>query len=597
MVRVALFLLMALLWGGLAGAAGIPDVELAQSPSPKRVAALQAEAARAGWPAVAQELHGVALGLYQKQGPQAQAWYYLFRWAELFGQTEHEATARWLEVVQQARVANSNIPRQFKVTERPLADFAPPELRAYMMGSWDFSNQFFTLLSPLDRTPEVISILGKLWGHDPAGFREHANLALAIAVVYDVPPPPGWPHGQVSANALPRRLHAPLDIFGFLVKSGRKGALLQPLGKLPASELKFVVDTAAGFDEMTWAQENVQAPLAAFGRVYDGVRYRRERIEGGTLIWPKASYRLPDILLEGGICVDQAYFASMVGKAKGVPTLLFRGVGLDGRHAWFGFLDSDGHWELDCGRYADQKLTAGVAFDPQTWTDISDHELQFLSEGFRRQPFFTASLTHTQFAALLFNDGDFPAAARAARAAVNIERRNLDAWILLIAAAQRMGAPPLQMEGALREAAFAFQRYPDLDAGFKGRLARSLRDRGQTSEADFMERSVAHKYESTGEDLTEHEASDILRRSMEKDDVAACAHTYFSVLNSFGHDAGMGFFDQVVRPYIEYLLKNGRPREAVQAITLARQTLRVEPDAQLDRELSALEDRAQQASR
>ena len=218
-------------------------------------------------------------------------------------------------------------------------------------------------------------------------------------------------------------------------------------------------------------------------------------------------------------------------------------------------------------------------------------------EGFRRQPFFTASLTHTQFAALLFNDGDFPAAARAARAAVNIERRNLDAWILLIAAAQRMGAPPLQMEGALREAAFAFQRYPDLDAGFKGRLARSLRDRGQTSEADFMERSVAHKYESTREDLTEHEASDILRRSMEKDDVAACAHTYFSVLNSFGHDAGMGFFDQVVRPYIEYLLKNGRPREAVQAITLARQTLRVEPDAQLDRELAALEDRDQQASR
>ena len=58
-------------------------------------------------------------------------------------------------------------------------------------------------------------------------------------------------------------------MFGFLVKSDRKGALLQPLDKLPASELKFVVDIVAGFDEMTWAQENVQAPLAAFGKVYD----------------------------------------------------------------------------------------------------------------------------------------------------------------------------------------------------------------------------------------------------------------------------------------------------------------------------------------
>jgi len=34
---------------------------------------------------------------------------------------------------------------------------------------------------------------------------------------------------------------------------------------------------------------------------------------------------------------------------------------------------------------------------------------------------------------LFFNDGDFPAAARAARAAVDIERHNLEAWELLMA--------------------------------------------------------------------------------------------------------------------------------------------------------------------
>jgi len=71
--------------------------------------------------------------------------------------------------------------------------------------------------------------------------------------------------------------------------------------------LKFVVDFAAGFDEMAWAQENVQVPLASFGKVYDAVRYRRDRIESRTLVWPKPAYRLPDILRDGGICVDQAY--------------------------------------------------------------------------------------------------------------------------------------------------------------------------------------------------------------------------------------------------------------------------------------------------
>ena len=597
MARVALFFLMALSWAGLAGAAEIPDKELSGSPSSKRVAALQAEAAHAGWPAVAQELHGVALGRYQKQSPQAQAWYYLFRWAELFGQTEREATARWLEAVQQARADNSNMPRQFEVTERPLADFAPTDLRAYLMGSWDFSNQFFTLLSPLDRTSEVISILGRLWERNPTEFKDHAGLALAIAVVYDVPPPPGWPHGQVNVRALPRRLPAPADVFGFLIKSGRNSALLQPLGKLPASELKFVVDFAAGFDEMAWAQENVQVPLASFGKVYDAVRYRRERIESRTLVWPKPAYRLPDILRDGGICVDQAYFASMVGKAKGVPTLLFRGAGLDGRHAWFGFLDGDGNWELDCGRYADQKLMTGVAFDPQTWTDISDHELQFLSEGFRRQPLFAASLTHMQFAALFFNDGDFPAAARAARAAVDIERHNLAAWELLIAAWQRIGVPPPRVEGLLQEAALAFQCYPDLEVAFKSRLINSLRSRGETSAADFMERSIAHKYESIREDLSMQKAREILRRSMENDGVPACIHTYDGLLNSFGPGAGMDFFDQVVRPFFEYLLKNGRPGEALRAVERAQTTMRVEPNGQLDRELNALKDQAQQMLR
>ena len=596
MRRVVVILALAWLGASLAEAAEIPVGELTRAPTPERVAALQAEAARTGWPAVARTLQWVAIGLYQKQSTQAQAWYYLYRWADLFGQTEREAIDRWTRVVEEAPVNHANLPQPFDATDRPLADFAPPDLRAYLMSSADFSNQFFTLLSSLDRTPAVIFILGRLWERNPAEFRQYSSLALAIALVDDVPPPPDWPHAQVSADALPRRL-LPLDLFGFLIQSHRRGALLQPLNKLPASELKFVVDPAAGFDEMLWAQKNVQVALETLGKTYDAVRYRRDRFDARILVWPKASYRLPDILQDGGICVDQAYFAWTVGKAKGVPTLLFRGLGLDGGHAWFGFLDGSGHWSLDCGRYAEQKLMAGYAYDPQTWTNISDHELQFLSEGFHRQPRFIASVAHMQFAGLYFNGGAFPAAAKAARAAVDTEPRNLEAWFILLAAWERIGVPPEQIEGALQEAALAFKRYPDLDAEFKRRQARSLRARGQTSAADFMERSIAHKYESTRGDLTMREARDILQHSMEKDDVQASVQTYNSVLNSFGHGAGMDFFAEVVRPFVDHLLRNGQPREAVQAIGRARETLRVEPNGQVDRELRVLESRARQALR
>jgi hypothetical protein len=50
-----------------------------------------------------------------------------------------------------------------------------------------------------------------------------------------------------------------------------------------------------------------------------------------------------------------------------------------------------------------------------------------------------------------------------------------------------------------------------------------------------------------------------------------------------------------VQPFVDYLLKNGRPSEAVQAVGRARRLMRVEPNAQLDLELGALANRVDAA--
>ena len=80
-----------------------------------------------------------------------------------------------------------------------------------------------------------------------------------------------------ESQALPRRLPPPLDVFAFFVNADRTGVTLQNLRQLPASELKFVVDTGAAFDEMTWAQKGLQVPLSQLARLYDLVRYRQDR--------------------------------------------------------------------------------------------------------------------------------------------------------------------------------------------------------------------------------------------------------------------------------------------------------------------------------
>jgi hypothetical protein len=287
-------------------------------------------------------------------------------------------------------------------------------------------------------------------------------------------------------------------------------------------------------------------------------------------------------LKAGGICVDQAYFATETGKARGVPTLYFTGAGDDGRHAWFGFLDTAQKWKFDVGRYAEQRFVTGHALDPQTWRQISDHELKFLAERFRTLPTFRQSAGHGAFAEDFLATKDFEAAARAARKAVTLERRNLPAWETLLAAEAELPRTPRQIEAVLREAALAFQVYPDVSAGFSNRVSASLRARGETSAADAEERDIARRNRSKRGDLSAQQAREVLLRSMATDPVQAQERTYQSLLVSFGQGAGIGFFDQVVVTFVQHLVRLGNKPAAERALVRARQTLKFEPNSQLD---------------
>ena len=72
-------------------------------------------------------------------------------------------------------------------------------------------------------------------------------------------------------------------------------------------------------------------------------------------------------------------------------------------------------WELDAGRYAEQRFVTGYARDPQTWGEFSDHELKFLSERFRDLPSFRQSRLHVNFAEVYLAIGNGPAAGAAGR--------------------------------------------------------------------------------------------------------------------------------------------------------------------------------------
>lgn len=571
-------------------AAQIPETEAIYAPTAGRLASIHAAAQRDGWAPQAAMLRTAAFTAYERDRlAAAEAWLNAFRWATLLGQTEAEFVPRWIQAVQAARAAHPNMPRNYDAPARPLAARISRETQAALFGNVTFSAEFFATLTPVDFAPRVLEILQEILRADAPGFRSYPSLALAIAVVHDVPPPPFWPHGQVTAEALPRQLPAPAAAFAWWAKQDRAGRTLHKLARLGADDLKFVVDAAAPAAELEWASGAWAHPIGQLPAAYQAIRYRKERITTGAFVWPGRTYRLSEILTTGGICSDQAYYATQIGKARGVPTLLIYGAGNDGRHAWFGYLDTNRKWQLDAGRYAEQRFVTGHALDPQTWREFSDHELEFLSERFRDLPAFKQSRVHGLVAAEYLARGQGKAAGAAARKAVSYERRNREGWETLVAAARAEGRDAKTVENLLREAALAFQRYPDLEADYVNRTAESLRARGETSAAEAEVRRIANKGKVTGRsDLSVSQARDLVRRAIATQPLPEQVRAYNSAVDNYGRGAGIGFFDQVVTGFVEHLLGLGQKAEARRALDRARTALQVEPGSQLAAEFERL---------
>jgi hypothetical protein len=561
----------------------IPDAETFDPPTIERLHDVEGLAATQGWASVAAPLHGSAIRAFrQNRFIAADAWFHAYEWAAEFSEPENLYVKAWVDAVVAAGVNYAGVAGVYKPTARPLGAAVTPATQAWLLEHEAFAQEFFSDLNQVDYLPRVLAILDGLRQADPATFERFQSLALAIALVYDVPPPPYWPHSQVSEASLPRKLPTPAEPFERLTRDEALGRTYFRLESLRADELKFVVDAAAPAPELRWAQENVAVGLDHLEDAYDMVAYRTDRFTAPIqATWKEGPYTLQAIRTLGGICVDQAYFASEVGKARGVPTLFFAGSGQDGHHAWFGFLDAERHWRLDAGRYAEQRFVTGSALDPQTWRPISDHELQFLSERFRALPSFAQSRVQEEFARDFLGWGDAAAAAQAARTAVNYERRNFEAWDTLAAADARMGAAPAVQEAVLREAALAFTpKYPDLVRYFGNRVCASLRSRGETSLADYEERGIAERLKGDRADLAILQAQAILARSISVQSLPAQIGTYNAILSQFGPGSGTMFFDVIVTGFAEHLAQARMKAQAREAVERARQVLGVQPGTQ-----------------
>jgi tetratricopeptide (TPR) repeat protein len=473
---------------------------------------------------------------------------------------------------------------------RPLGDLVPKDVLAEWLGNEDFSRMLFANLAPDDYVPGVLRALAQIQLEQPGKFREYRALALAIALVYDQKMPAFWPHNQVAPKEVPLQDYRPVDWFAFWVQNNESKGNLVDLRSLDPEQAKFVVDAPLAPSEYAWAKANVKFARTEFAQAYSSVTYDEKRYQRGEFNWPDSPYTLAAIKQQGGICVDQAYYAMIAGKARGLPTLFFTGDGNDGGHAWFGYLKAANHWDFNCGRYENQKFATGHALDPQTWQPITDHELAFLAGNFHARPEYAASQDDLVMAGIFESQGNLTQARAALDSAIAVCPMNAGAWDAKTAFLSRTGAPVEDLRQHHVAAARQFSSEPDLKAAHLSALADLAHQSGDSAAASSLDNQIITQNQSTRADLGVDTLAKQLQVLVNNGQLDEAFKKYRQQMDGLGKNGGSDFFYKIVDPFVGALLAAGQQEHAEQAVELARAALMPPMGTTLQRDLDALND-------
>ncbi|MFM8230814.1 MAG: hypothetical protein ACKOAL_06285 [Chthoniobacterales bacterium] len=490
----------------------------------------------------------------------------------------------------QAFFPDDYTPQSNEVARRAKQDFL-----LKLAGDPGFLAEFFRNYSSDDFAPVVLTRLEQLYTAHPGKWPQYRSLMVAFALVYDQRPPSFWPHHQVDPSLLVPMDESLADRFAYYARANDAGKLEHDLRRLSVSELKHVVDAPVPRADLEWAAKNVRARRSQFDRAFTAVDYDERRAQRGIFDWPKdkGRYTMANIEVWGGICVDQAYFASIAGKAKGIPTLFFSGQGSDGGHAWFGYLrGADGKWELDAGRYLNQNYAVGQALDPQTWLPISDHELLFLSGKATKSPGQDAALGDLAMAGLFERKGDGARRLEATQSALQNAPAFPAAWDAreeaLDAAGDNQGLRELYTAGIAK-----FQGTEDLKVRYQARLADFERSQGDAKLAGKLEQQMVTQNRRGRSDLSAAAGAESLTRLTESGDYRGALREFNSLARKLARQGGGNFFYEIVRPLVAELRAAGREDDAQDVIREARKRMAFEPDSILAREFDELQSPAQ----
>ena len=460
--------------------------------------------------------------------------------------------------VQLARVLQGLVAQPFASRNGSLAARLDPVFVAATVSDPVFLKHWSESFSPDDFAPKVLENLQEIWKANRSDWGQYPSLALAISTVMDQPAPSFWPHHQVAQGNVTRSTSPPSSVFAQWVGAWRDGKLRMDPRLMESRELKFVIDAPLGHSEWDSVRNNPVLSRQKPPQFFSSIPYDKGRVIEGIYLWPWGVYSLAAIREHGGICVDQAYYAAISGKALGIPTIFFAGQGNEGGHAWVGYLKGPSTWDLGVGRYAEQNYSTGEALDPQSWTPVTDHDLELLTRHLGNQDQQDAARRDLVLASDFRRMGDAPGEGRALASALTSCPENPALWDAKEDYLVRTGSPSAEIKAHHEAAIRQFSRFRDLKAQHQEALLRLALGAGDQRRADHLSDQIMHENRGGRIDLSAAAAAEMVKARLAANDPEAAVVEFSKQLKAQGRNGGGDFFYNVVAPLTRDLSGRGR---------------------------------------
>jgi hypothetical protein len=292
-----------------------------------------------------------------------------------------------------------------------------------------------------DDAGKVLKFLMDAWSMNEKKYEKYFPLAVACAVVFDQPMAIPNPVGK-SSDGTETEVD-PLKRYMWYVEMNEKGKLAAPVHHSSARDLVWAVCAPVSTSELDWSIDKMHRLRKNWGDAYGMIEYLMERAVEG--LNPYKEYSFAEILKEGGICGDQAYFCVNTARAQGIPAMVIGGETDSGSHAWAGLKTQPDEWTTGVGRIGG--ASKGQAGNPQTGETITEQEI--LSWNHRDLQSDLVTLTvwrHLWLADYHSAAGDSANHAAAVRVANKLGHSFTASWKALFAVLERetqfTGEPP-----------------------------------------------------------------------------------------------------------------------------------------------------------